>query len=416
MQQVTHLTFHPNGELLASYSWDGVLRLWDPATGRQLMQLPLVVAPRFSIDGRWLGVARQGEQGQLLEVTSSPEYRTFVSSLGAGQVTYYDGDISPDGQLLALNMGDHGVPLWQLASGRELALLPPGIPLFQPDGHELLTCGPGGLLRWSIQIGASANELRLGPPRTISLPLDPERAALSQDGRTLALVSGAGGGGLLVDLTTDSVRAPLLEHQNAVYVALSRDGRWMASSGWHSDRVRLWNAKTGELVHEWTLPRATIFFTPDSGVLIVGQGHEFSFWSLTTLNLIRRLDRDVDLYPGHVAFSPDGKLMALEMSPGVIHLKELATGRTVAKLEDPHGDRAGWVGFTPDRTQLVVVCPYAQAIHVWDLRAIRQRLKGMGLDWNWPEFAPAADVEGARPPQSITVQLPENERKHLLRL
>ncbi len=103
---------------------------------------------------------------------------------------------------------------------------------------------------------------------------------------------------------------------------------------------------------------------------------------------IRRLDRDVAPYPGYVAFSPDGKLMALEMTPAVIHLKEVATGRTVAKLEDPHGDRAGWMGFTPDGTRLVVAAPYAKAIHVWDLRAIRQRLKVMGLDWDWPEFPP----------------------------
>src|SRR5262249_25565835 len=80
----------------------------------------------------------------------------------------------------------------------------------------------------------------------------------------------------------------------------------------------------------------------------------------------------------------------LEMAPAVILLKDVATGRTVAKLEDPHGDRAGWMSFTPDGTQLVVAAPYGKAIHVWNLRAIRQRLKEMGLDWAWPEFRPAA--------------------------
>jgi hypothetical protein len=83
-----------------------------------------------------------------------------------------------------------------------------------------------------------------------------------------------------------------------------------------------------------------------------------------------------------VAYSPDGRLMALEMAPAVIHLKEAATGRTVAKLEDPHGDRATWQGFTPDGTRLVVMARTTGAIHVWDLRAIRARLKEMNLDWD----------------------------------
>jgi len=44
------------------------------------------------------------------------------------------------------------------------------------------------------------------------------------------------------------------------------------------------------------------------------------------------------------------------------------------------------MGFTPDGTQLVVAARYAGAIHRWDLRAIRARLKTMKLDWDWPEF------------------------------
>src|SRR5438270_5669965 len=116
------------------------------------------------------------------------------------------------------------------------------------------------------------------------------------------------------------------------------------------------------------------------------------FWDLKTLQPIRRLARHVTPYPGHVAFSPDGRLMALEMAPAVLHLKEVATGRTVAKLEDPCGDRPHWQGFTPDGTQLVVVAKYASAIHIWDLRAIRTRLKDMNLDWDWLEF-PSAPTE-----------------------
>jgi WD40 repeat protein len=140
-----------------------------------------------------------------------------------------------------------------------------------------------------------------------------------------------------------------------------------------------------------------VAFTPDSRTLVISRGDEFSFWDVETLRSVRRLPRDVTPYPGHVAFSPDGRLMALEMAPAVVHLKVVATGRTVAKLEDPHGDRATWQGFTPDGTQLVVVAKYARAIHVWDLRAIRARLKDMGLDWDWREFPPSPAERPATP-------------------
>jgi hypothetical protein len=126
--------------------------------------------------------------------------------------------------------------------------------------------------------------------------------------------------------------------------------------------------------------------------LIISRGDKFSFWDVETLQPIRRLRRELGLHPGHVAFSADGKLMALELAPAVIHLKDSTTFRTLAKLEDPHGDRSTWLGFTPDGTKLVVVTRHTTAIHIWDLRAIRARLKEMNLDWDWPEFAPANQI------------------------
>src|SRR5262249_42905297 len=55
VQFVSTVTFHPEVGLLASHSWDSVLRLWDPATGRPLLQFPLALGGqlRYSGDGRW---------------------------------------------------------------------------------------------------------------------------------------------------------------------------------------------------------------------------------------------------------------------------------------------------------------------------------------------------------------------------
>jgi serine/threonine protein kinase/WD40 repeat protein len=417
-QRVTTVTFHPDGELLASHGWDGQLLLWHPSSGRQLMRLTSVSAPHFSADGRWLGVIWDGDRADLLEVTLTREYRTLVSSVGAGQGGYgYYADVSPDGRLLVAGMNE-GARLWDLRSGRELAALPAGTTFGFFDGRGgasnpvqpnrprwgLLTSGSEGLLRWPVKCDDPAGErLRLGPPRKLS-PLGRAWFTRRPDGGTLGAATEENGANQILDLETGVVRRNLGSHSLGEVQALSGDGRWAASSGWHSDRVRLWNVGTGQMVHEWVLGKWTcVSFTPDSRALIISRGDEFSFWDVETLQPIRRLPRDVTPFPGWVAFSPDGKLMAVEMAPAVLHLKEVATGRTVAQLEDPHGDRANWQGFTPDGTQLVVLSNYASAIHIWDLRAIRTRLKGMGLDWDWPEFPPAPTGNSAAAPVTIEV-------------
>ncbi len=417
-QQVTTVTFHPDGELVATHGWDGQLLLWHPSSGRLLMRVTSVIAPHFSRDGRWLGVTWDGDRADLLEVTPSREYSTLVSSAGAGQGRYgLYGDISPDSRLLVVGM-EKGARLWDLHRGREIAALPAGTPFafFHGRGNDpdavgpnrprcsLLTSGPDGLLRWPVLCDDPAGQrLRLGRPQQLS-PLRRSWFTRRPDGTALVAATEEDGMNQLLDVETGRVLSTLDRHPLGEVRALSADGRWAASSGWHSDRVRLWNARTGERVKEWVLGKRTfVAFTPDSKALIIARGDEFTFHDVKTLQPVRRLSRDVTPFPGWVAFSPDGRLMALEMAPAVLHLKEVATGRTVARLEDPCGDRATWQAFTPDGTRLVVAANYASAIHVWDLRAIRKRLKDMNLDWDWPEFPPAPAGKPAAAPLAIEV-------------
>jgi hypothetical protein len=94
VQVVTELTFHPEGALLASHSWDGVLRLWDPS-GRPLLQLPLTIDdhPRFSDDGRWLGAVPHGDQGAA--TTWATSARTVACSPWAGTKEPFCGTSIP---------------------------------------------------------------------------------------------------------------------------------------------------------------------------------------------------------------------------------------------------------------------------------------------------------------------------------
>jgi serine/threonine protein kinase/WD40 repeat protein len=406
-QQINFLMFHGGSGLLASMSWDGSMRLWQPTLGRMLLRLPSRWTG-FSREGRWAGVLRlENDQAQLWGIVPSPEYHTFLNLSRGGESTLREGDISPDGTLLALAASD-GVRLWDVARGREVARLrmaDPTCALFRADGRELLTCGAtDGLRRWPITSDVEhGSGLKLGPFHPIALPFAPMRMVKGRDDRTLAVVGEEDGQCVQLDLVTESVRGAAMPHELAGYVAMSPDASRLATSGWHSDRVKVWEAAGGKLIKDLeTGSSALVHFTPDNREIIVARDKEFTFHGLNSLAVSRRMPREIGLHPGHVAFTADGKMMALEMAPGVIHLKEVASGRTVARLEDPQGDLSSWMSFTPDATQLVVAARYAGAIHRWNLSAIRSRLKEMNLDWDWPEFAApppgkAASVKNQRP-------------------
>jgi tetratricopeptide (TPR) repeat protein len=208
-----------------------------------------------------------------------------------------------------------------------------------------------------------------------------------------------------VDLATETVTGATEPHASMSRVAVSGDGQWAASFGWHSHSVKVWNSRTGEMVKEFELGATAIArFTPDAKHLIIGRTSDFSFYEVGSWRLARTLTREFCPHPGPVAFSPDGSVMALELSSAVISLVDVATGRTLARLEDPHRDRPRWMDFTPDGMRLVVVSSYARAIHVWELGLIRQQLAAMGLDWD-PSPVSSHDDVAIGEPLTVTVDL-----------
>ena len=382
---VTELSFHPDGTLLASTDWGGVAKVWDASSGRLLLQKPMTGNIQFSADGRWLGVANLPDrQLQLWEIVTRREYRCF----GNCEARYQEGEISPDGKLMVMGAED-GARLWEFGTARELAHLPIGdtfSALFASDGKELLTCGEeAGLQRWQIHRSkTSEGRIQLGEPLQIKLPFVPMRVCPSRDDQTLAVVGEQAGEALVLDAATGLLKWPPVSHSNACYVALSPDAKWLATSGWHSPVARLWDAQTGKLVHEFNCGSSMVSFTPDSRRLVISQADGYNFYELDSSGSGKFVGSGTAYYPTRVAYSADGKLMTLCLASGVISLTDVATGRTIARLEAPPGEGATPIAFSPDGTQLVVA--QSHVLHVWDLRAIRAQLKPMGLDWDWPEF------------------------------
>ena len=67
---------------------------------------------------------------------------------------------------------------------------------------------------------------------------------------------------------------------------------------------------------------------------------------------------------------------------GSIALVEVATGRELARIDDPDGATTARIVFSPDGTQLIAILADQPHIRIWDLRAVRHRLAELDLDWS----------------------------------
>src|SRR5207248_11291311 len=114
-----------------------------------------------------------------------------------------------------------------------------------------------GVIHWHI-----------GPPEAVAASQvgNAGCAALSGDGRTL-VVAPAGAWAGVVDVPTRQLTARLTGHHNLTYVAVSPDGRWVASAAWSGHEIVVWDASTGQPVTRWPYARGHsghVAFSADS--------------------------------------------------------------------------------------------------------------------------------------------------------
>ncbi len=109
----------------------------------------------------------------------------------------------------------------------------------------------------------------------------------------------------------------LLKHPNVSLIAISPDGRLLASGS--SDEyigpgeVKVWDVATGRLrkflYHEYEVD--DLAFSPDNKTLAIASGGDIRLWDVRTWKLKHRLRNDGGWqFTCSVAFSPDGKTIA----------------------------------------------------------------------------------------------------------
>ena len=400
---IVELAFHPSGELLASAAWDGTLRLWHVATGRELVR-DLQYGPRrlrFSRDGRSLGPGQVDGSPCLWELAEGREYWTVVRGVGPFPIRSI-ATVPPERLTLAASPA--GLILAVDGAADSTATTMPGMSaaVATPDGSSLISSGAWGLFRWPIARSTSGS-LRIGPPTPIEATAgEPTLAlSLSRDGRTLATVMDDERWRVRVfDLAGERPPVDLTEHRGVDRVAVSPDGALVATGTWKGTGVKVWDARRGIVVADLLVPgSASVLFSPDGQWLLTGSSREYVLWDLARWTVVRRLAREqAGGLPGEAAFRDDGRVLAVARSGSLLQLVDPKTGSELAALESSDPQLITGLAFGTD-DRLLVALLGADEVRAWDLPNVRRGLAALGLDWEGP---PAVHMTSTAPSRSST--------------
>jgi WD40 repeat protein len=202
-------------------------------------------------------------------------------------------DVTPDGRLAVTGHGDGQVRLWDLRGGRRLATL-----RGQSDPVTSVDVSPNG-----------------------ALAVTASRITSSGDGEGTARVWELPSGRLLTKLTSDSEGLG-----NAVFSPDSL--RIVTTTEVDSfDPARIWDSRTGKLLHEIGPPGETDFatWTPDGRRIATIDLGGVKMWETSSGTMLRRFRIGGDQFPVAADFSPDGSLLAVA-GDGVGFIARVATG------------------------------------------------------------------------------------------
>lgn len=336
----TDVALSPDGNLLAAGTVEGLVKVWDVASGAEVSSVKGHSKPvtdvEFSPSGDTIASASLDQTVVLANPRTGDTLGVLEGHTAGVNAIAFD----PEGRRIASGSVDASLITWDLADLPRIAATTVLAVAWSPDGKLVATGGNGP----NIQLWRTDGSANLHPEAVLDGHRDQVRALrFSPDGRTLA----SGGNDrnvILWDVTSRTATRKLEGHVDAVRaLSFSPDGETLAS-GSLDKTVALWETSTGQ--------RTTVF---------EGNGADLVF---------------------SLSFSPDGRKLASAGFDKRIRMWDIAGKKQVATLMG-HADTVVSLAFSPDGTRLVSGS-LDDTVRIWDSRTGRSLrvLRGHAGDVN----------------------------------
>lgn len=382
------LAFHPSGKILASTSRDFSVRFWDVENGTCVLNAHGIYgepAMRFSRDGRTLGLGSEGTRLSTAQFAFDAPCREFFRCNSGDWYSRASGvSINPEGNLLAITLRSFGVHLFSTETGKRVAQLPlwPGeskTAVFTPDGTGLLVSGDKSGL-WEYSLGRTDGETPApGEPRLI----DSRPGFLVSDAKgtppVAALYNAKGKMFSVVPLLNPKAAIDLPVKTVPATAHLSPDGQFVATDDWEGDikeesDVRIWNARTGELLRRLGAGSNNSVRISASGRFLItcGPAPTAGIWRLPELTRVEEFKP-----VGEDAWFVPGDRLLGALNQGLLDMIRISDGALIGSFP---GDAALSVSFSPGGDRMFLGT--ASRFYEWDLPATRVELRSYNLDWD----------------------------------